>query len=89
MANDITKQSALFKALKEKAVVARFDQEQASSDGGAVLLKGCDERLDLSEAMASCLQDDRQRSCHSRKHTSIGCYPPILLTSCSLGGEFR
>jgi len=62
MSNHITKQCVLFKGLTKKAVVARFDQEQASSDGGAVLLKACDERLGLSAAMASCLRDDRQQA---------------------------
>jgi hypothetical protein len=52
----------LFKGLSKKAIVARFDQEQASSDGGAVLLKGCDEHLGLSAAMAACLRDDRQQA---------------------------
>ena len=62
MSNHITKQSVLFKGLTKKALVARFDQEQASSDGGAVLLKACDERLGLSAAMAACLRDARQPS---------------------------
>ena len=62
MSNHITKQCVLFKGLTKKALLARFDQEQASSDGGAVLLKACDERLGLSAAMAACLRDDRQQS---------------------------
>ena len=62
MGRDSTRQGVLFKGLSKKAIVARFDQEQASSDGGAVLLKGCDERLGLSAAMASCLRDDRQQA---------------------------
>ncbi len=62
MNNDITKQNVLFKGLSKKAVVARFDQEQARSDGGAVLLKACDKRLGLSAAMSSCLSDNRQLS---------------------------
>ena len=62
MSNPITKQCVLFKGLTKKALIARFDQEQASSDGGAVLLKACDERLGLSAAMASCLNDNRQPS---------------------------
>ncbi len=62
MSNDITKQGVLFKGLTKKALIARFDQEQASSDGGAVLLKACDERLGLSTAMAACLRDDRQQA---------------------------
>ena len=61
MSNHITKQGVLFKGLSKKALVARFDQEQASSDGGAVLLKACDERLGLSSAMALCLRDARQQ----------------------------
>ena len=61
LSNHITKQGVLFKGLSKKALVARFDQEQASSDGGAVLLKACDERLGLSAAMALCLRDARQQ----------------------------
>ena len=62
MNHHITKQCVLFKGLTKKALVARFDQEQASSDGGAVLLKACDERLGLSAAIAACLRDDRQQA---------------------------
>jgi hypothetical protein len=62
MVNHITKQGVLFKGLSKKALVACFDQEHGSSDGGAVLLKACDERLGLSAAMAGCLQDDRQQA---------------------------
>ena len=36
MSNHITKQCVLFKGLTKKALVARFDQDLASSDGGAV-----------------------------------------------------
>jgi len=62
MSKDTSQQGVLFKGLSKKAVVAHFDQEQASSDGGAILLKACDERLGLSAAMAACLQDDRQQT---------------------------
>ncbi len=62
MDNHITKQGVLFKGLTKKSLAVRFDQEQASSDGGAVLLKACDERLSLSAAMAACLHDDRQQA---------------------------
>jgi len=41
-------------------VVVKFDQDHASSDGGALLLKSCDQKLKLSEAIASCLDDTRQ-----------------------------
>ena len=55
------KQSVLFENVSKKAVVARFDQDHASSDGGAVLLKACDQKLKLSTTLASCLSDDRQQ----------------------------
>jgi Transposase DDE domain group 1 len=41
-------------------VVARFDAEHASSDGGMVLLKAVDRQLGVTEAVASCLRDQRQ-----------------------------
>ena len=62
MDNHITKQGVLFKGLTKKSLVVRFDQEQASSDGGAVLLKACDNCLGLSASIAACLHDDRQQS---------------------------
>lgn len=62
MANNTTKQGVLFKDLAAKAVVARFDQAHASSDGGALLLKACDERLGLSRRLVACLSDGRQSS---------------------------
>jgi Transposase DDE domain group 1 len=43
-----------------KPIVARFDQPQASSDGGAVLLKVIDERLGLTWRLASAIRDRRQ-----------------------------
>lgn len=60
MANDTTKQGVLFKGLSKKDIVARFDQAHASSDGGALLLKACDDRLGLSQALAACVSDARQ-----------------------------
>lgn len=44
----------------DKLVVARFDAEHASSDGGAVLLKALDRQLGVTEAVAGCLRDRRQ-----------------------------
>ena len=44
----------------DKPVVAKFDAEYTSSDGGAVLLKALDRQLGVTEAVASCLQDRRQ-----------------------------
>ena len=43
-----------------KAVVARFDTPHASSDGGAILLKGIDTQLGLTKRLAACLDDPRQ-----------------------------
>jgi DNA-directed RNA polymerase subunit N (RpoN/RPB10) len=45
----------------DKVVVAKFDAEYTSSDGGAVLVKALDQELGVTEAVASCLQDGRQR----------------------------
>ena len=44
----------------DKPVVARFDTPQASSDGGAILLKGIDTQLGLTKRLAACLADPRQ-----------------------------
>ena len=62
MRDDTTQQSFVFKDLFGKPVVARFDQPDSSSDGGAVLLKACDQRLGLTDALARCLHDRRQQS---------------------------
>jgi hypothetical protein len=43
-----------------RPVVARFDQAHASSDGGAVLLKGLDDRLGVTDRLAASLTDPRQ-----------------------------
>jgi len=56
-----TTQRLLFPEIFSKAVVAHFDQRHGSSDGGAILLKAADRRLRLSEALAACLVDQRQR----------------------------
>jgi hypothetical protein len=45
----------------DKRVVAKFDAEHASSDGGAVLLKAIDQRLGVTATVAGCLRDRRQR----------------------------
>src|SRR5438128_9063916 len=43
-----------------KPAVAAFDVEHASSDGGAILLKGIDTQLGLTKRVAACLADGRQ-----------------------------
>jgi hypothetical protein len=45
-----------------KPIIARFDQPQASSDGGAILLKAVDDRLGLTWRLASAIRDRRQAS---------------------------
>ena len=44
MLNPTTTQCLLFPDLHDKPVVALFDQEHSSSDGGALLLKAADRR---------------------------------------------
>jgi hypothetical protein len=55
-----TTQCVLFPGIFDRPVVAQFDQPQSSSDGGAILLKAADRRLGLTEALAACLEDERQ-----------------------------
>ena len=45
---------------KGKPLVAAFDTPHASSDGGALLLKGIDTQFGLTKRLAACLEDDRQ-----------------------------
>jgi len=58
--DDTTPQSVLFPDLIRRPVVVKFDQRHGSSDGGAILLKACDERLHLTDRLASCIVDTRQ-----------------------------
>ena len=51
--------SVLFADLFGKPVVATFDREQASSDGGAILLKAADRVYGLVKTFARCLVDGR------------------------------
>jgi hypothetical protein len=46
--------------LFSKPLLAQFDEQHGSSDGGAILLKACDAALDLSRRLAACLPDRRQ-----------------------------
>jgi hypothetical protein len=50
----------LFPDIFDRPVVAKFDQRQGSSDGGAILLKAAERRLGLTPALSACLRDDRQ-----------------------------
>lgn len=60
MRDDITRRSVVFNDLLGKQIVAKFDQPDSSSDGGAMLLKACDKRLGLTKALAECFVDKRQ-----------------------------
>jgi Transposase DDE domain group 1 len=53
-------QTVLFADLFDRPLVATFDQQHASSDGGAVLLKAAERRYDLIDRFARCLVDERQ-----------------------------
>ena len=57
---DTIPQTVLFPDLCTKPLVATFDQQHASSDGGAVLLKAAERQYGLIEGFAECLVDDRQ-----------------------------
>ena len=59
MTIDTVAQTVLFPDLFAKPVFARFNQEQASSDGGAVLLKAAERAYGLVKALAGCLFDTR------------------------------
>ncbi|MGB6602710.1 MAG: IS1380 family transposase [Steroidobacteraceae bacterium] len=60
MTDDNTRQSVLFSDLCGRPVVAQFDQEHASSDGGAILLQACDRPLGLTGALIGAIDDWRQ-----------------------------
>src|SRR5271167_3599370 len=60
MSDDSTTQCLLFPGFFRKPVVARFDQREGSSDGGALLLKAADRHYGLVTGLASCLRDERQ-----------------------------
>ncbi len=47
---------------KLRPVVAQFDMAQSSTDGGVVLLKALDARLQLTAGLAACLPDPREPS---------------------------
>ena len=60
MATDCIAQVTFNFDAKRKPVVAAFDAEHASSDGGAILLKGIDTQFGLTKRVAACLDDPRQ-----------------------------
>lgn len=62
MTDETIPQTVLFPDLFDRPLVATFDQAQASSDGGAILLKAADARLGVTAALADCLTDGRTAS---------------------------
>ena len=61
MSEHTTTECLLFPDLFPKPVVVEFDQENGSSDGGALLLKAADRRYGrLTERLSECLLDRRQ-----------------------------
>lgn len=59
MTDDNTTQCLLFDGLGRRPVVAVFDQERGSSDGGGILLGVADRRLGLTARLTSSLVDER------------------------------
>lgn len=60
MRDSTTTPCLLFPDLFERPLTTTFDVPNASSDGGAILLKAADRRLGLISRLASALIDDRQ-----------------------------
>jgi hypothetical protein len=55
-----TEQTVLFPALVSKPARVSFDEPNATTDGGALLLKAVDERLGLTCRLADCLLERRE-----------------------------
>ena len=60
MSTQCTPAQLQFHPFGHRDVVARFDAGHLSSDGGALLLREADRRLDLTRRMAECFGDARQ-----------------------------
>lgn len=60
LVSESTTQGVLFAELFDRPLTVRFDVPNASSDGGAVLLKSADRKLGLIPRLASALIDERQ-----------------------------
>jgi hypothetical protein len=57
----------IFPELLAKPIHFKFDEPHSSSDGGALLLKAADRKLQLTAALSACLVDGRQAA--KVKHT--------------------
>jgi Transposase DDE domain group 1 len=58
---ECTQSSFGFKACGKREIVARFDGGTISSDGGALLLRQTDQRLNLLPRLAECFLDGRNQ----------------------------
>jgi len=95
MSDDSTTQRWLFPGLTSRRVVTTFDEEHGSSDGGAILLKAADERLELTRSLASCLRDERDpdrvihelRELFQQRVFGIACGYPDGNDSARLSGD--
>ena len=65
---DSTRQSVLFPDLQKKPIRVEFDEPMTTSDGGALLLKGIDEKLGVTETLAAYFEDGRTEG--KRRHTT-------------------
>lgn len=53
-------QRLIFPELFSRPIHYQFDEPHSSSDGGALLLKAADQKLQLTTSLAACLVDERQ-----------------------------
>ena len=60
MATQCTATQLPFHPFGRREVVARLDAGHLTSDGGALLLREADLRLDLTRRIAACFADGRQ-----------------------------
>jgi len=60
-------QCLIFSELIEQPIHLKFDEPHSSSDGGALLLKAADQKLQLTSSLAACLVERRQEA--KVKHT--------------------
>ena len=57
---NLPQQTVIFQELFSKPVSVSFSKEHLSSNGGSLLLKAADKKLELTEAMAGAIVDKRQ-----------------------------
>ncbi len=60
-------QCLIFSELFDQPIHLKFDEPHSSSDGGALLLKAADQKLQLTSSLAACLVERRQAA--KVKHT--------------------